>query len=237
MINKLLRFFNGRKPTLENTVPSSVNEELGYDQKFNVALEFSNSHGFSADSKVSNFEKIRVEELVQELANIIPGFIGKYSSMGFKEPIIRFGGDCGTVHFSIFQFIKQYYPDLPVNVTLGEVDYSTYTYFNFDKDKCEDWIENGSPEIFDCHTWLTVGDDLVIDVTIGTYVNTRIDSDKNSNIAKRIFGGIIFGEHGSFSHIPIIDFASKVPDKLDSLKYSPVVVGAESLHRLAPRQP
>ena len=236
-IKKILNLLSKRELHSETVVKPSIKEEPLYDEEFELALGFSSTLNFAADSRISSFEENRVNELAEELANITSEFLNQYPSMGFKDVITRFGGDCATVHFSILQFIKQYYSDLPVNITLGEVSYNSGTYFNFNEDKCKDWMTNGSPRVFDCHAWITIGRDIIIDVTIGTYVNTRIDSDKSNNVAEDIFGGIVFGRHDNFKCIPISGVSGKIPEKLNSLKYSPVVIGAESINRLAPKQP
>lgn len=229
MIGKIFNFFKKQKLT----GAAKINT---YEVLFEKAKNFTAQNEFNLDSKTPRICEDGVSQLISEISSILVDEMPKYRRHGF-DPIVRFGGDCGNIHFAILNFIKNFYPSICANITVGEVSISNQSSFKFDQDKCIEWLKNGSPQILDCHTWITINNDYILDCTIGTYINTRVDPDHEKNTKDGLFGGLIFGKVDELQHVAFHGLREKKPQDYLRLKYSPVILGLEAFNALAPRQP
>lgn len=229
MISKIFNFLK-KQEIVQNL------ESGAYVNLFEKAKSFTAEQNFTLDSNSIRDCEESISQLITEISHILVNEIPKYLEHGFN-PIVRFGGDCGNIHYAILNFIKNYYPTISANITIGEVSVSNQSGFEFDRAKCIAWLKNGSPHVLDCHTWITINNDYILDCTIGTYINTRIDPDSDTNKSENLFGGLIFGNVDNLQHIAFHGLSDKTPQDYLKLKYSPVILGLEALSALAPRQP
>lgn len=225
MINKIIDFFKNKF--------RSAND-VTYGSLFEGAKNFTTEKGFSLDSQTISDCETSVSELIEELSGLFYDFTSKYHDHNF-DPVVKFGGDCANVHLKILDFIKNYYPSVSANITIGGVLLSEGAGFKFDQDKCIEWLENGSPKIFDSHAWITINNDYILDCTIGTYINTRIAPDCNNNRSEELFGGLIFGNVDNLQHIAFSNLKGKMPQEYLKIKYTPVILGMKALYAIAPR--
>ena len=86
--------------------------------------------------------------------------------------------------------------DVDANFTMGNVTIDENGGFAFSQKKFIDWVCSGHGSVFDCHSWVTVGKDHIIDATIATYINTR-----RQGVMK--FGGVLCGMPRSLKCIAI----------------------------------
>lgn len=213
---------------------------INYTKKFDTAIKFTEDMNFNLDSnldskKVFDEENSSIGELINEISGLVAQEVKSYKNYGFEQPIMRFGGDCGNVHKSVIEFIKKHYK-INANLTIGEIKINNNTYFSFNQDKCTQWLNGKKPEVFDAHTWITINNDYILDLTIGTYINTRIAPNKESNSKCEFFGGIFHGKHGMLKY-KAFDKLKNIEPKNTNLIYSPVILGSSALLTLAPRQP
>ncbi|KAB0317173.1 MULTISPECIES: hypothetical protein [Vibrio diabolicus subgroup] len=209
------------------------NEELirnSYEDLIVEAEGFTREQGFAFDTTKRGSSLDDLETLVTELANILAGdVIPVYKMNGFHDVATRFGGDCGNVHVAILSFIQKYYPSVNANLTVGEFVTDGESQFPFNQEKCLEWLKNGAPEILDCHTWITIDDNIILDCTVGTYVNTRLSDSKT-------FGGIVWGKMGELNVTRISNFEHKDPHDINGISYHPVILGMSAFSKFAPRQ-
>ena len=229
MISKIFNFLKKQEQV-------QAPESDPYEDLFKKAVTFTAEQKFTLDSHTVSDCEESVSRLITEVSNILVNEIPKYHDYGF-DPIVRFGGDCGNIHYAILNFIKSHYPSVSANMTIGEVSVSNQSGFEFDQAKCIEWLENGSPQVLDCHAWITINNDYILDCTIGTYINTRIDSDYEKNKTKNLFGGLIFGNVDNLQRIAFYGLRDKAPQDYLDVKYNPVILGIEAFSALAPRQP
>lgn len=229
MISKIFNFL--KKHEIVQTP-----ERVSYEDLFEEARIFTFKQKFNLDSKAASGCEDSVSQLITEISNILVNEIPKYHDYGF-DPIVRFGGDCGNIHFAILKFIRNHYPSVCANITIGEVSVSNQSGFEFDQAKCIEWLKNGGPQMLDCHTWITINNNYILDCTIGTYINTRIDPDHERNRTKNLFGGLIFGNVDNLQRIAFHGLRDKTPQDYLNMKYTPVILGLDAFSALAPRQP
>jgi hypothetical protein len=229
MFRKIFNFFK------EKEVSEASKIDM-YEQLFKEAQNFTDKNEFNLDSKNQSSCEASISQLINEISDILVKEIPKYRQYGF-DPIVRFGGDCGNIHFAILGFIKQHYPSICANITVGGVLTSNKSDFKFDQNKCIEWLENGSPQVLDCHTWITINNNYILDCTIGTYINTRIDANHVQNKKDNLYGGLIFGSEDKLEHIAFKGLGEKTPLDYRNMKYSPVILGIEAFTALAPKQP
>ncbi|BBQ86653.1 TPA: hypothetical protein I9Y23_004728 [Kluyvera ascorbata] len=204
-----------------------------YRHLFEDAKIFTIEKQFSLDSYPMNDCEANVSDLIEELSGLFFEYTKNYLNHNFN-PIIKFGGDCANVHLQILCFINEYYRSISANITIGEVLLSEQLGFKFNQDRCIEWLEHGSPPIFDSHAWITINNDYILDCTIGTYINTRIDPDSATNKSEELYGGLIFGHADNLQHIAFSNLKGKTPQEYLKIKYTPVIIGKSALYMLAP---
>lgn len=197
-----------------------------YSAALYSAQDFTTNKGFRIDSLIaSNVDIESFKIAVSDIANGFDEQITFYQTQG-RDVYNALGGDCGNIHKLILKYIKQYYSSLPVNITIGEVKIDENNDFSFGRDKFCSWLVK-KPDILDCHVWLTIGDEYILDATIGTYINTRIDKTA-------AFGGICYGKPGHLMWQTIANKENRTPDQIQGVKFSPIVLGESALDACAP---
>lgn len=207
----------------------SKNMNYHYCDYFYSALEFTAAQNFSPDEKTFNWnDEGKLREIVADIASLMHEPIKYFKNNGFN-PIIKLGGECGNIHLSFLRYVKKYYPSVPVNLTIGEVRTEGNVNFSFDEDKFIAWLAE-RPKILDCHVWITVGNKFIIDATIGTYLNTRIENIQS-------YGCILYGLPWDLSNFEIPSVINHIPKNLKSLEFRPVVLGEGAFIACAPAAP
>jgi hypothetical protein len=207
-----------------------------YAKSYDNACSYSQGNGFDMDS-VNHPESIeRLQLLISELIDITANEFTTYSSRGFN-PVMKFGSDCGNVHFSVTNFINKYYPDISANLVIGKVNYKNRCLFDFNREKSERWASGDKSDILDCHTWVNIGDNIILDCTIGTYLNTRCSLLKNQHIKHKRYGGIYYRSPLEELCMPISGANHRSPRAMKNLEYKPVLVGCAALECIAPKYP
>ncbi|MGZ0753333.1 hypothetical protein [Kluyvera sichuanensis] len=207
---------------------------ITYRNLFEDAKKFTIEKQFPLDSYPMNDCEANVSELVKELSGLFFDYTNNYLNHNLN-PIITFGGDCANVHFQILRFINDHYRSISANITIGEVLLSEQLGFKFNQNKCVEWLENGIPPIFDCHAWITINNDYILDCTIGTYINTRTAPDSAINKSEELYGGLIFGHADNLQHIAFRNLKGITPKEYFKIKYTPVILGKTALNKLGPR--
>ncbi len=136
------------------------------------------------------------------------------------------GGDCGNVHYLIARFIRANYKDVDANLTMGNVTIDENGGFEFSEKKFLDWVSSGHGSVFDCHSWVTVGKDHIIDATIATYVNTR-------RLGVMKFGGVLYGMPGLLECVPIAQEPHQALPNGTTIAFEPVVLGESAFLSVA----
>lgn len=200
---------------------------LAYSDEFLQAISYTRSKGFTPDTTVlSGGSMNAVRELLNELSEMIPKFI--YEHPYEKYDCEAYGGDCGNIHLSVVHFIQNYYPSLPVNLCTGSLSKGKRILFEFDEAKSDLWFNGNKSDLHDCHTWITLGPQIVLDLTIGTYLNTRLSLFKSYHKKKNIFGGLTILQDGDYLWLPFNGFSQKKPRGLTKLNYRPVLIGCQA---------
>lgn len=220
MLDRLLRCLNLQKI-------KTANSSFSYRDEFQEATKFTEHEQFSLDSEIGGqFAFEEVTEAVSEAANGLSEQFGAYRGMG-QDIYMSLGGDCGNIHFLLLQFLKKYYPQLPANLTIGGISIGDAMSFQFSRNSFKQWVTEGPPPIFDCHAWVTIGHDVIVDATIGTYINTRLKNVK-------AFGGIVYGKVGSLQYMPLVGGKDSKPTQTSELKHQSVVVGCQAFRKCVP---
>ena len=213
-----------RSETLSHLMP--------YHELLSAAVQFTEKEGLPPDSHLVNFNQIQkcpedtsVKKIAAEVAQGLDEQIRRYRSVNDRAHL-RLGGDCGNIHMLVIKYCKKLYPDTPVNLTIGGVIIQGRTIFSFTMEQFHQWRKN-KPKIFECHAWVTVGTSYIIDATLGTYMNTRLRESKH-------FGGILYGKPGKLVVIPIANEPHLHPERLDAIRYHPIVLGLHALSACAP---
>ena len=198
-----------------------------YQQEFLSALEFSEQTGFSADSQDLAANEALIPKLLQQLPVLMQEVLEYLSNAGF-EPVREFGAQCANTHLALLDFIQSEYRDLRPNLTIGEFGINNDLPFRLTQDEFKHWLTS-PPEIVDCHTWITLGSDVIIDCTGPTYLQTRVH-------LKNCLGGIAHGTPDNLVIAPIWTqiYQSYVTD-MRGVRYLPVAVGAQALRAAAPK--
>ena len=198
-----------------------------YKYKFIHAINFTRNKKFKPDcSAICGKLPANVERIPEEIASMIPEILQTYANLGYT-PLISFGGDCGNVHVSILKYIQKNYPNIPANLTIGEVNIGRAAYFKFTESKFIHWLKE-KPEILDCHTWITIGRDTILDATLPTYINTRLDNTQK-------IGGVLFGLHGKFEIANVPHMVNLSPCiRGGGIRYEPTAVGYAAFQAIAP---
>ncbi|SUY92833.1 Uncharacterised protein [Buttiauxella agrestis] len=226
MINKIIAIFKGKFLNAKSAT---------YEELFEVAKTFTKGKSYSLDSPTkSSSSETSVSTLLKELSDLLGKYQSNYNHPDYT-PVYLFGGDCANIHINILNYIQKYYSDISANITIGGVLLSGQQGFQFSQDKCNEWLENGSPEIFSCHAWITIDNDYILDCTIGTYINTRIDPAKDDNISQNAYGGLTFGKVDNLQHIAISNLKGKRPPEDIKIEYNPVILGEEAFEVIVPK--
>jgi len=197
-----------------------------YRTHFDRAVRYTKGQGFQLDSEIRDDDYLGQAQIIaEEIAKHIPDRLFQYQAIGLKA-LAAFGGDCGNTHYSILQFIQQYYPKVPANLTIGGIDLGASSSFDFSEQEFERW-RTSRPEIFDCHAWITIGNRIILDATIMTYVNTRLRQTC-------AVGGVLVGEHKHFELHLIPDTDNVSPALVRWPVYRPVAIGVRAFKDIAP---
>lgn len=183
--------------------------------------------GFALDSEGLAVAEPNLEALVSELSNLIPEILDALANAG-RDPVREFGAQCANTHIAVLNFIKENYAALCPNLTIGEFGIDSETLYSFSRNKFKEWLIT-PPEIVECHTWITLGSESIIDCTGPTYLQTRVNSLSS-------LGGIAYGKAGNlaFAAIQTSNYShSNVGTR--GLRYLPIAVGAAALHAIAPK--
>jgi hypothetical protein len=214
----------GRIKSIFGSVP--VHAAATYKEAFELAVAFTNSKGFVLDSDKGD---VQYHALVEELAGALSEQNAQYKARGL-DPLVAFGGDCGNVHVQVLKYIQKYYPYTDANLVMGEVSIGQ-DGFSFDQATFLKWQETGAPEILDCHVWIAIGSDYIVDCTLGTYINTRIVKSSSSKAC----GGVICGSPNDLKIIKINGLAHIDPIGFNKVIYRPVAIGLSALEAIGPR--
>lgn len=194
-----------------------------YSQALDRAIEFTSEQNFgldrNRDAMRNPYNPKCLHELVQEVANMFEGHFQTYRSAGV-DPVVQFGGECGNIHCDVLDFIHRHYPELPANLTIGEVRFSRDAMFTFSEEKYLQWL-HCRPKLLDCHVWITIGHSAIIDATIGTYINDR-------RLKSKFLGGVFCGNPEELSWYPILPGENRRPDA-STLDYLPIIIGQKAL--------
>ncbi|EKB1969315.1 hypothetical protein ACJO1Z_23215 [Vibrio parahaemolyticus] len=202
-------------------------KELNYKWQLGKAKKLSESKGFKVPSSLND---IRLSEetsnLIGELSvSIARDFIPNLKLNGF-DPITRYGGDCANVHFQVYDFIKQYYPNLSPELTIGSVYYQGKPRYKFNKQLL---VSPEELDVFDAHVWITLGNKIVLDCTISTHLNVNLYN-------ACAFGPILIGEIGEkFEHRGLHNINCYFLNDYSGLVYKPVVLGDEAMKSMKPK--
>ena len=139
MLRKILTLFKSKERTPDT-------ENHSYESLFEKAQSFTIEQNFTLDSPKISQNNESLPQLINEISAILVSEIPKYKKAGF-DPIVRFGGDCGNIHFAILNFINKYYKNISANITVGEIKFSNEKSFDFNQAKCLEWLAKGSPQI------------------------------------------------------------------------------------------
>lgn len=195
-----------------------------YSKSFVEALEFSQRHGISLDSTpVGSIPAHRVMQAVHEISAGLYEQIQQHKNLG-RDPFWAIGGDCGNVHFLAQRFLLVEYPDLSPNLVMGSVALDGRESFSFSQDKFIDWLDRGYGAVFDCHAWVSLGADWIIDATIGTWIHTRQGPGG-------AFGGVAYGRPMSFRSMPIAN-EKHTEQSFTNIKYKPIVLGMDAFSKV-----
>lgn len=209
---------------------------LNNDYKVNFlnAVKFTESKNFSLDSKtITSLDNTNLMELIKEISELIPKELNTFGDG--NQAIINFGNNCGNVHFPIVSYIKEYHPNIMVNLTMGSVLADNEIGFDFNERVFCNWITGDKPKILDCHTWITINNNIILDFTIGTYLNTREVKNVLKETSCHAYGGVIYGNPSNLKHCKLPMKPSMLPEKLSQLKYRPVVLGKLAFSAASPR--
>ena len=158
-----------------------------------------------------------------------------YKDKGFN-PIERFSIECGNVYYFILDFIQKYYPSISANLTLGNISKEGIKILDLTQSKCLNWLKNGTlEESLRFHTWLTIGDNYIIDCTIGTFINIHISQNKRKNLKDDMYGGLIYGIEGNLDVLPFQQLNNNAPNDISNIQYIPIIMGREAFIALAPK--
>ncbi|MDJ0034796.1 hypothetical protein QM637_02925 [Pantoea allii] len=215
---------------------TALNKNSEYYKEFVSAIKFSKKTNLTIDND-KHKEEISQSEIIKlksELTKSLSGYIDSFSQKHPNETLEKFSLDCVNLSVSILNFINENYPTIPANITIGEISYLNKKRFIT---KREDFSKNPllhQNEKFKHHAWITLGKNYILDAAIGTAINC-IFSQELSNIRNhRLYGGLVHGIEGSFLS-EAIDKSHWLPRDLESLKYQPVIVGLEAIHKYAPK--
>ncbi|MEO8387395.1 hypothetical protein [Polaromonas sp.] len=197
------------------------------------AIAFTESEGLRLDAPMlgNPTDNLQLLDIVDFISAGLDEQFALYRAQKFNVPM-KLGGDCGNVHFLIAKSIQKIYPGLGANFVLGNVSVDGEGGFEFSQEKFKSWRRNGGHgDIYDCHSWITFGDGMILDATIATWVNTRRYSTK-------ALGGILYGIPGALSCIPITGEPHephKAIPATTSIKYTPIALGIEAFLSVAPK--
>lgn len=201
-------------------IGSKSTSPVPYSDAFSDAMEFSRSQGLKLDSNPSEVTcEILAAKAAQEIANGLYDQIDNYRKIGCN-PYMAIGGDCGNVHLLIANFLLKEYPKLSPNLVMGSVALNQKESFNFSEEKFIDWRQRGYGDVFDCHAWVSLGQNWIIDATICTWMHTRRGPGG-------AFGGILYGSPSSLKCVPITN-EKHVEQSLTGIRYRPVVLGVDA---------
>lgn len=217
MLHKILSFFRA-KPEANHPRP------LSFSASVNQAYEFTLAEGFQPDAFLTN-KSVDTQQVAIIASEVARGLYDQIKQYRFRKQNehMSLGGDCGNVHYLISQFIRENYKDVDANFTMGNVTIDQRWGFEFSEEKFRRWVSTGHGSVFDCHSWVTLGKDHIIDATIATYVNTR-----RQKVMK--FGGVLYGTPGSLKCIPIVQEPHRDIPIGTTIIFEPVVFGIPAFH-------
>ena len=185
-----------------------------YQKKIKNAEAFTRRKGLYK-YPLSSYQLIdsSVQNLVDEISKTIQNEVQKFDNTQISNAE-NFGQQCANVHYSLLKFIKDFYTDLNAQLTIGGVGFGSQTIYKLDETTFNNCIDNNiKPIPLNCHVWITIGNNIIIDATLGTNLITK--SNKNS------YGGIIYGYEGNLKWIKIDGVENIMPDKFNSLRACP----------------
>lgn len=203
---------------------------VSYEDHLQCAIAFTQSEGLRLDAPMRGnpTDNSQLLDIVDFISTGLDEQFAHYRAQKFNVPM-TLGGDCGNVHFLIASFIRKKYPGLEANFVLGNVSVNGAGGFEFSQEKFKSWRRNGGHgDMYDCHSWITFGDGVILDATIATWVNTRRYSTK-------ALGGILYGMPGALSCIPITGEPHETIPATTSIKYTPIALGIEAFRSVAPK--
>lgn len=221
---------------MDHTGRITFNDYRDYSADFAGAVDFTEGQDLSLDSPIDGpINADLVHKAVTELADGLDEQIGSYarSDLHGNSPYRGFGADCGNVHNLIAKFLIKHYPSLNPNFVMGGVDVNGRDepkLFDLPQDRFLSWRKqkSGIGEHFNCHAWVSLGNDgWIIDATISTWILTREHDCEE-------FGPILYGPLPSLNHKRIN--ASVDRHKINhfhfpslDLQYHPAVIGLQAL--------
>ncbi|MGB4811050.1 MAG: hypothetical protein WBP13_01015 [Methylophilaceae bacterium] len=122
-------------------------------------------------------------------------------------------------------FIERYYPHLNAQLTIGGVILNSEQIYKLDESTISNWLTNDvKPNPLGCHIWITIGNKIIINATIGTNL-----------VAKKYnrYGGIIYGYKDDLKWLAIEGVENKIPDMFKFLNYNPIAVGNKVFSRIS----
>lgn len=203
-----------------------------YEKAFIEACRYSEKNGFDIDSESHPKSISRLQDLLSKMIDIPADKLITYSLDGLN-PVKAFGSDCGNVHYFVTNWINKYYPDISANIVIGQINYKNRCLFEFNQEKYKRWQSGDKEKNFDCHAWINIGSNIILDLTIGTYLNTRCSLLKNQNIKHKKYGGIFYRSPLHELIIPLSGVNHRQPREINRLDYKPVLVGCEAVKCIA----
>ena len=202
-----------------------------YENHLQCAIAFTQSEGLRLDAPMwgNPTDNAQLSDIVAFISTGLDTQFALYRDRKFNVPM-KLGGDCGNVHFLIASYIQKNNPGLEANLVLGNVSVDGAGGFEFSQEKFKSWRRSGGHgAMYDCHSWITFGDGMILDATIATWVNTRRCSTK-------ALGGILYGMPGALSCIPITGEPHKTIPATTSVEYTPIALGIEAFLSVAPKK-
>lgn len=201
---------------------------MTYEDHLQCAIAFTQSEGLRLDAPIygNPTNNAQLLGIVDFISTGLDEQLAHYRAQKNNVPM-ALGGDCGNVHFLIARYIQKKYAGLEANFVLGNVSVDGAGGFEFSQEKFKSWRRKGGHgDMYDCHSWITFGDGVILDATIATWVNTRQYSTK-------ALGGILYGMPGALSCIPIAGEQHEGIPATTNIKYTPIALGIEAFLSVA----
>lgn len=201
---------NGMEKTIMQSYLHAFENARHFSERFGT--EVASRPSRTVDTSLWQWLVIRAEQTARDL-------FGEMKKQ--TDPVWAFGTSCADVHWYAVQRLRHNFNE-SFELTIGGVSTASGAGFPY---SIEDFNAHEAmiPDRFLGHAWITCGDRLIIDLTLGTYL---------VNLEQRChrYGQVIYGEPGAL-------MLSKFEDGLappTDLTYSPVAVGAAALAAISP---